>query len=100
MLQLSGQKLIDTATNNFLFEQGDLGKLAQRAATIGMQITEIGNRNVAAYTAAHAADMALEVLKGNRKGLITSDEQAVVNAERMLRETLRMNDEELLSVNV
>ena len=27
--KLSGQKLIDTATNNFLFEQGDLGKLAQ-----------------------------------------------------------------------
>ena len=91
--KLSGQKLIDTATNNFLFEQGDLGKLAQRTATIGMQVTEIGNRNVAAYTAAHAADMALEVLKGNRKGLITSNEQAVVNAERMLRETLRMNDE-------
>lgn len=95
--KLSGQKIVDTATANFLVEQSKWYKFGQRGLMFGMSTAEIANRNIASYTGMSAAHMSLNILKGNPRAILgfnaTGIPQQRVMAERMLRETLKMSDE-------
>lgn len=108
--KLSGQQIVETATNNILLGRGlrwdnskqkyvrniQAGKTVGRWLTIGMEKAEVLNRNVAAYTGMAAAEMSLNILKGNKNYFgfnVTTVAQQRVMAERMLKETLKMSDE-------
>ena len=98
---LSGQKMVESYTFSRIFEQAKFTKIAQKGATLGMTAAEVVNRDIAAYTALYAAQTALDVLTGTATGLIfkgKSRAQQSVEAERMLRKTLMMTDEDFYRV--
>lgn len=98
---LSGQKLVESATFLRILEQRKFIKNAQKSFTYPMTFAEVVNRDVAAYSALYAAQTSLDVLTGKATGLIfrgKSRAQQSVEAERMLRKTLMMTDEDFYRV--